>query len=189
MEPTLVASALKAPIECVGVAVPLLQKALDKEGILSVWTEIAAYATIQVECPPWKPIREYSPKGRNRAEYFESMYGFETERGKRLGNTEPGDGLKYCGAGYIQLTGKKNFLLAGEHIKVDLINAPEKALEPEIACAIFAWFFQSNHVDKAADSMDWKKVRRIVNGGFNALPEFVKAVGSLLSAQGLAGGI
>jgi len=45
----------------------------------------------------------------------------------RLGNREPGDGVRYCGRGYVQLTGRANYARAG------LADDPDRALHPDVA--------------------------------------------------------
>lgn len=131
---------------------------------------IAALATIRVECPPFHPIREYGSD-----ELHEKEYGGRVS----LGNTSPGDGAKYAGRGYIQLTGKTNYKTYGDMLLIDLVNNPDLALEPPIAAEIFAHFFVTRGCDRAANDQDWKWVRRLVNGGYNNLQEFLDWVTKL----------
>jgi hypothetical protein len=65
--------------------------------------------------------------------YLARMYdpdGLRPKVAARLGNSEPGDGVRYCGRGYVQLTGRTNYSRAG------LEAAPERALEPDVAAQI-----------------------------------------------------
>lgn len=146
---------------------------------------IAALATIRVECPPFMPIHEYG--GLARAE---RLYGGR----KDLGNDRPGDGAKYVGRGFIQLTGKVNYKHYGEQLGVDMIDDPndpkdnddpEKAILPDLAAAIFACYFHEKGCDVAANQLDWKRVRRLVNGGTNHLQLFLFMVKNLGRAAGL----
>src|SRR5208337_2135341 len=61
-----------------------------------------------------RPIDEHGSP-----EYFESRYGSQTKVGKRLGNTQPGDGSQFHGRGYVQLTGRNNYKRAGELTTTD----------------------------------------------------------------------
>lgn len=132
----------------------------------------ALYATVQTETGgTLKPIRElYS--GKSRSKYFEKKYGYKTDVGKALGNLKPGDGAKYYGRGYIQLTGRSNYAEAGKALGLDLINHPDLALDPENAARIAAWFFEQNGVDDAAKKGDLRQVRRLVNGGLTNFADF-----------------
>jgi predicted chitinase len=72
----------------------------------------------------------------------EMMYGATTKIGQSMGNTEPGDGFKYRGRGYIQLTGKSNYAAASKAIFGDnrLVANPDLASDPSVAAQISAWF-------------------------------------------------
>lgn len=62
--------------------------------------------------------------------------------GGRMGNNSPGDGFKYRGRGFIQITGKENYDKVGKIIGVDLVNNPDLANDPEIAAKIVPAFFK-----------------------------------------------
>lgn len=68
--------------------------------------------------------------------YFEGKYGHASRMGKQLGNTLPGDGAKFRGRGYVQITGRYNYDKFAKLIGVDLLRFPEKAATPEIAVKI-----------------------------------------------------
>lgn len=89
---------------------------------------------------------------------------------KDLGNTEPGDGARYEGRGYLQLVGRRNYRFYSAAAGVDLEADPDKAEEPAIAAAVLAAFF-AERVDKimpAIGRKDYRTVRRLVSGGLNA---------------------
>jgi putative chitinase len=64
--------------------------------------------------------------------------------GGRMGNDQPGDGYRYHGRGYIQLTGKDQYRAAGEALDLDLVRHPELAAQPENASRIATWYWQQN---------------------------------------------
>jgi predicted chitinase len=82
----------------------------------------------------------------------EFLYGYQTAKGRGLGNTEPGDGFKYIGRGYIGLTGRANYtkfskLLFEKGFTSDvnaLVNKPELVNDPAIAGAIVVLYFLSH---------------------------------------------
>jgi hypothetical protein len=74
----------------------------------------------------------------------EFMYGKDTKIGRSMGNLEPGDGFKYRGRGYIQLTGKANYAAASQAIFGDdtLVKNPDLVNDPKIAADVVAWYME-----------------------------------------------
>ena len=99
--------------------------------------------------------------------------------GGRMGNgpEASGDGAKYCGRGYIQLTGKDNYTAFGKSIGVDIPNNPD-SVASTYALASAAWFFSKNGLHKIADEgasdVVVTKITKRVNGGTIGLPDRIK---------------
>ena len=99
--------------------------------------------------------------------------------GNRMGNgaESTGDGAKYCGRGYIQLTGKDNYTAFGKAINEDLAVNPQWVAE-KYALLSAAWFFNKNklHIiaDEGASDLVVTKVTKRVNGGTIGLPDRIK---------------
>jgi putative chitinase len=83
-----------------------------------------------------------------------------------LGNTIMGDGKRYAGRGFCQITGRRNFERASSLTGRDLVGNPDLALDPHIAALIMVdgmrrgWFTGK----KMADYANYKDMRRVVNG-------------------------
>ncbi len=92
-----------------------------------------------------------------------------TVYGNRMGNTEAGDGYKYRGRGFTQLTGKNNYEAAGKDLGVDLVNSPELAESPEMAAKIASWYWEKNKLGNAAKAGDVSAVTQKINGGQNGI--------------------
>lgn len=82
--------------------------------------------------------------------------------GGRMGNDEPGDGYRYRGRGYIQLTGKNQYADAGEALDLDLVRQPDLAAHPEHASRIATWYWQQNVPRDARD--DARAAGAAING-------------------------
>lgn len=91
---------------------------------------------------------------------------------KDLGNTSPGDGVKYKGHGLIQITGKNNHDLCGKALNLDLITNPELLEEPLYAALSAGWFWDIyKNLNPIADSGDFIKITKRINGGTNGLAD------------------
>jgi putative chitinase len=84
-----------------------------------------------------------------------------------LGNVEPGDGSRFRGRGLIQITGRANYASAGIALGVDLITDPSKLAQPELAARSAGWYWQSHRLNALADSGEFEKLTRRINGGLN----------------------
>jgi predicted chitinase len=82
----------------------------------------------------------------------EMMYGAGTKLGQQMGNTEPGDGFKFRGRGFIQLTGKNNYAAASKAIYGDdrLVQNPDLVNNPEVAAQVSAWYMKKGQTSMAS---------------------------------------
>ena len=99
--------------------------------------------------------------------------------GGRMGNgpESTGDGYKYRGRGYIQLTGKQNYTNFAKFIGEDTVNNPD-LVATKYPLASAAFFFDSNKLwaicDKGADNATITAVTKRVNGGTIGLADRIK---------------
>ena len=126
-----------------------------------------------------KPVREANWLSRQAAErYFFRMYDIQGARPKVariLGNNTPGDGVRYCGRGYVQLTGYNNYKRAADELGLNLVYIPDLAMDPDCAAKIMrqgmdsGWFTGksfSSYLPRSgrANRAQFKQARRIING-------------------------
>ena len=88
-----------------------------------------------------------------------------------LGNTEPGDGVKFKGRGLIQITGKANYAACGAALDEDLLGTPELLELPDLAARSAGWFWTTHGCNELADAGNFQKLTRRINGGLNGLAE------------------
>lgn len=103
-------------------------------------------------------FRKYDPK-------------YAPKKAKALGNTKVGDGARYKGRGYIQLTGRYNYKRAGEALGIPLEQKPELAEKPEVAAKIAVWFWQSRVQPRVDNFNDVRAVTKPINPGLNGLKD------------------
>lgn len=152
---------------------PRLEAALDTAEIYSDLTAVACIATVSIETGTFSPIKE-----RGGPVYLTNLY----ENRVDLGNDEAGDGVKFRGRGFVQITGRWDYQHFGGEIGIDLISNPDAALDPNVAAKILAQYFKERQIRDYADSQNWEMVRRRVNGGLTGWPRYIDAVGKLVTA-------
>ena len=106
-----------------------------------------------------------------------------------LGNNQAGDGKKYKGRGYVQVTGRNNYTNWSKKLGVDLVNNPELAEKPETAARILVQGMKEGSFTgkKLSDyigggKQDFEGARRIVNGTDKAA-KFADTARKILAAM------
>lgn len=80
---------------------------------------------------------------------------YNPKKAEDLGNTEPGDGERFKGRGFIHLTGRYNYTKASEALGIDFVENPELAAKTKYAAKIAIWYWM-------------KRVRPKYNGNFDS---------------------
>jgi predicted chitinase len=103
-------------------------------------------------------FRKYDPK-------------YAPRKAKQLGNKKVGDGARYKGRGYIQLTGRYNYKRAGQALGLPLEAKPELVEKPEVAAKVAVWFWQNRVQPKVDDFYDTEAATKPINPGLRGLED------------------
>jgi hypothetical protein len=137
---------------------------------------LMALATIRAETEGFLPISEGRSRFNTLVTPFDK-YDTGTSIGRVLGNTQAGDGPRFKGRGYVQLTGRDNYTRIGAQIGVNLVDDPERANDPEVAGKILAQFLKNkeSRIRNALANRDLHDARKAVNGGSHGFNRFKDA--------------
>lgn len=131
--------------------------------------ELAAFmAQCAHESDNFKTMNEYGTPERFARKYD---IQYNPAKAKQLGNTKPGDGIKYRGRGYIQLTGKYNYEKAGEWISkfvnhpVDFVSNPDLVATPTAAALSSIWYWVNFVRPRTKSFGNTKQVTKNINPG------------------------
>jgi predicted chitinase len=103
-------------------------------------------------------FRKYDPK-------------YAPKKARALGNKKVGDGARYKGRGYIQLTGRYNYKRAGEALGLPLEAKPELVEKPEVAAKVAIWFWQNRVQPKVDDFGNTPAATKPINSGLKGLQD------------------
>jgi putative chitinase len=165
------------------------------DGTPLAWTAYALATAYHETASTMQPIKEYGGET-----YFTRLYditGARPQKALAMENTCAGDGPKYCGRGYVQLTWKRNYRIAGQKCGVDLVANPELAKRPDIAAKVMregmteGWFTGKKFSDYLpahgrATTGQYARARFIINGSDKAqrIAEHAKKFEAALEAGG-----
>lgn len=125
--------------------------------------------------------RSAAPYARNPEKIANIVYA------GRMGNSSPGDGWKYRGRGFIQLTGKNNYAkFQALNSRGDVLANPDLVAEDmNLSVLTAVWYWNTNNLNKFADSGDHRGLTKAINGGFNGLDDRLAQTNKLYSLFGL----
>lgn len=147
-----------ARIENVKKFVVPLNLTMDKFQINTPKRQAAFLAQLAHESGSLKYVREIAS-------------GEAYEGRKDLGNTQPGDGVRFKGRGLIQITGRTNYDHVGVALNYDFVKDPEALEKPGAAALSAGWFWFTRGLNEIADKDDFKKITKRINGGYNGLKD------------------
>lgn len=148
---------------------PYVTAALAAFGLTDADLIAVALGTIRAETEGFMPIAELPSHFNTRP----GQAAFSAYEG-RLGNRNPGDGGRYRGRGFVQLTGRENYEKFGKVLDIPLADNPDYACAPEVAACLLAAFLDANRekLTKALAKNDLKAARKVVNGNTHGLERF-----------------
>lgn len=161
-----------APMTNITRYLPPILAALDAVQLGDRAMILMALGTIRAECAPFAPLTE----GESRFNTSPGGQPFDLYNDRRdLGNMGPPDGAAFRGRGFVQLTGRANYIFFGSAIDEPLAEHPELAAEPVIAARLLAEFLKAKEskIRAALADNDLATARRLVNGGSNGLANFI----------------
>ena len=162
------------PVDNIKTNLPFVLDGLKEKELVDKPMVLVALATIRAETESFEPISE----GKSKFNTSPGGQPFDLyDNRKDLGNRGPGDGAKFCGRGYIQLTGRANYQKYGQSLSKDLINNPGLANEPTTAGQLLATFLKDKErqIKEALIDHDLRRARKLVNGGSHGLDRFEDA--------------
>lgn len=167
-----IAQATGCPAANVADHWPLVADALDRRGIYDRDVARGVIGTVAIEsASTFQPVREafWLPEAWRKANL--RYYPF-------------------FGRGYVQITWESNYRAAGAALGIDLVSKPDRALEPQIAADVLAWFWATKGTPSKDGTSwysltdlcregDWRWVRRVVQGGEEGLDRLLQIVNDL----------
>ena len=165
-----IAAVTQCPANSVRTHWPLIAHALAARNLWERDIARGVLATVSIEtAKTFEPLHEYGTPA-DWADYS--------------------GGAGYAGRGYVQLTHDYNYQAAGIALGVDLLTDPDRALDPQIAADVLAWYWATKTIPskdgrrswtlaQLCRERDWVWVRRAVQGGDAGLDRLQRIVAAL----------
>lgn len=169
-------AALVAGMEKYGINTPMriamfMANLGHESGDFSATVENLTYTTAErinkIFDYAFNSVEEAAPFVRNPQALANHVYA------GRYGNgpSHTGDGWRYRGRGLIGTTFRENYEKTGKALGIDLVRHPELLEQPVYAAYSACWFWQWRGLNEIADSGDFLRVCKKINGGTNGLQD------------------
>ena len=156
----------------------LLMNTAVRSGITG--TELAAFmAQMAHESDDFKSMKEYG--GSLDFRKYDPKYA--PKKAKTLGNKYAGDGNRFKGRGFIQITGRYNYRIAGKAIGIDLVKNPKLAEDPAVAAKIAVWYWKLRVQPNVTNWNDVEAVTKPINPGMRGLEDRKENFADYLTAM------
>lgn len=145
----------------------ILQRAARAAGIRGI--ELAQFlAQCSHESADFSRMKEMGG-----TQYFTKKYDprYNPVKARTLGNTHAGDGARYAGRGFIQITGRENYRKAGQALNLQLEQQPELAARPDIAAKIAVWYWKTRVKPNVQNFADTTQVTKYINPALRGLQD------------------
>lgn len=170
MTPNDLAAATGARIDRAAENLPWIAVAMDSYAINTSVRQAAFLAQIGHESGGLHWICEIWGPTATQARY---------EVRQDLGNNQPGDGYRYRGRGWIQITGRDNYQKATVRLRArfgvdqvpDFEAVPEEIATARWAALTAADFWHANGCNELADAGSFERITHVINGGLNGYPD------------------
>ena len=149
-----------------------LLDAMEAAGWSPSWTAYGLATAYHETAHTMAPVSEFGGDA-----YFTRMYDITGNRAalaRSMGNTSPGDGIRFRGRGHVQLTWRINYRKAGAFLKLPLEQQPDLAMRGDVSARILVWGMQTGAFTGKAlkdylpgtygTAKQFEAARRIING-------------------------
>lgn len=141
-------------------------------------------ATLRKIFPKYFPTDQLAEQYANRPDKQAAIANRVYANRMGNGDEASGDGYRYCGRGLIQLTGKDNYSWFAASLGITVEEASEYLETFEGAAQSACWFWETNGLNKWADTGDILTLTKRINGGTIGLEDRIKHYNHALHVLG-----